>query len=145
VKERNNRSIAAIASQKAGEENGLTLLLRNIQDYEHNVTRFGLITRSTNCPKQIPTPYKVSFALELPNKPGSLAEVLTNFARCGVNLSSCKSRPEPGKPWHYRFFVDIEVANEEQHKKIYAYRKQFQYDVRLLGLYPPGTNADGDY
>jgi prephenate dehydratase len=138
VKERNNPAVAAIASAKACEEQGLTLLLQNIQDYEHNVTRFGLITRDINVPKRIPTPYKVSFALDLPNEPGSLAAVLANFARCGVNLTSCKSRPEPGKPWHYRFFVDIEVANEEQHKKVYAYRKEFQYDVRLLGLYPVG-------
>lgn len=144
VKERNNPSIAAIASKKACEEQGLKLLLPNIQDYEHNVTRFGLITKADNAPKHLPAPYKVSFALELPNVPGSLAAVLTNFARCGVNLSSCKSRPEPGKPWHYRFFVDIEVANEEQHKKIYAYRKEFQYDVRLLGLYPVGGSAGGD-
>lgn len=141
VKEQNNPAIAAIASKKACDEQELAVLLSNIQDYEHNVTRFGLITKAENAAKHVATPYKVSFALELPNEPGSLAAVLTNFARCGVNLTSCKSRPEPGKPWHYRFFVDIEVADEEQHKKIYAYRKEFQYDVRLLGLYPVGGYA----
>lgn len=144
VKERNNPQIAAIASRKACKEQGLSLLLENVEDYEHNVTRFGLITKAENLVKHIPTPYKVSFALELPNEPGSLAAVLTNFARCGVNLTSCKSRPEPGKPWHYRFFVDIEVADEEQHKKICAYRKEFKFDVRLLGLYPVGVFADPD-
>lgn len=139
VKERNDPKIAAIASGKACEEHGLTVLLPNIEDYAHNATRFGLITTADNASKHIPTPYKVSVALALPNEPGSLAAVLTNFARCGVNLTTCKSRPIPETPWHYRFFVDIEVANEEQHKKIYAYRKEFQYDVRLLGLYPVGS------
>jgi chorismate mutase/prephenate dehydratase len=144
VKEQNNPTFAAIASRKACEEQELTSLLSNIEDYEHNATRFGLITKATNAANHVPTPYKVSVALELPNEPGSLATVLTNFARCGVNLTTCKSRPEPGKPWHYRFFVDMEVSNEDQHKKIYAYRKEFQYDVRLLGLYPVGGTADLD-
>ncbi len=144
VKEKNDPAIAAIASRKACDEQGLHILLPRIEDYEHNATRFGLITKAEYAASHVPTPYKVSVALELPNVPGALAAVLTNFARCGVNLTTCKSRPEPGKPWHYRFFVDIEVANEEQHKKIYAYRKEFQYDVRLLGLYPVGTSAAVD-
>ena len=144
VKEKNDPAIAAIASRKACEEQNLSILLPNVEDYEHNATRFGLITKADNAANHIPTPYKVSVALELPNEPGSLATVLTNFARCGVNLTTCKSRPEPGKPWHYRFFVDMEVANEDQHKKIYAYRKEFQYDVRLLGLYPVGCSAEMD-
>jgi prephenate dehydratase len=117
VKEKNDSTIAAIASKKACDEQQLNVLLPNIEDYVHNATRFGLIIKAENLVKHIPTPYKVSFALELPNEPGSLATVLTNFARCGVNLASCKSRPEPGQPWHYRFFVDIEVANEEQHER----------------------------
>ncbi|HEY9759693.1 MAG TPA: prephenate dehydratase domain-containing protein [Oculatellaceae cyanobacterium] len=142
VKERQDPTIAAIASSKACEEQDLSILIPRVEDYEHNATRFGLITKAEYAARHIPTPYKVSFALELPNVPGTLATVLTNFARCGVNLTSCKSRPEPGKPWHYRFFVDIEVTNEEQHKKLYAYRKEFQYDVRLLGLYPIGASAD---
>jgi prephenate dehydratase len=144
VREKNDPTVAAIASRKACEEQNLNILMANIEDYEHNATRFGLITKADNAATHVPTPYKVSVALELPNEPGSLAAVLTNFARCGVNLTSCKSRPEPGKPWHYRFFVDIEVANEEQHKQIYAYRKAFQYDVRLLGLYPVGTSAESE-
>lgn len=144
VRENNDPTIAAIASTKACAEQGLHLLLQNIEDYEHNATRFGLITKAENLIKQVPTPYKVSFALELPNEPGALANVLSNFARCGVNLSSCKSRPEPGKPWHYRFFVDIEVTDQEQHEKIYAYRREFKYDVRLLGLYPAGSIASID-
>ncbi len=139
VKEKNDPKIAAIASGKACEAHGLTVLLPNIEDYTHNATRFGLITKAEYAAKHVPTPYKVSVALALPNEPGSLAAVLTNFARCGVNLTTCKSRPIPELPWHYRFFVDIEVTNEDQHKKIYAYRKEFQYDVRLLGLYPSGS------
>lgn len=138
VKERQDPTIAAIASGKACEANGLAIIQSNIEDYSHNATRFGLITKAEYAPHHVPTPYKVSVALALPNEPGSLAAVLTNFARCGVNLTTCKSRPIPEMPWHYRFFVDIEVSNEEQHKLIYAYRKEFQYDVRLLGLYPVG-------
>ena len=144
VKERNDSTIAAIASRTACDEQGLSVLLSNIEDYQHNATRFGLITTADNAAEYIPTPYKVSIALELPNVPGSLAAVLSDLARCGVNLTTCKSRPEPGKPWHYRFFVDIEVANEEQHNKISAYRKEFQGDLRLLGLYPVGGSADID-
>ncbi len=141
VKEKNDPTIAAIGSQTACVEHKLTVLLKNIEDYDHNATRFGLITKAENLVKHVPTPYKVSFALELPNEPGSLATVLSNFANCGVNVSSVKSRPEPGRPWHYRFFVDIQVANEVQHEKIYAYRREFKYNVRLLGLYPVGGVA----
>ena len=75
VKEKNDPTIAAIGSQTACVEHKLTVLLKNIEDYDHNATRFGLITKAENLVKHVPTPYKVSFALELPNEPGSLATV----------------------------------------------------------------------
>ena len=39
---------------------------------------------------------------------GSLYNILGNFIFNGVNMNMIESRPIPGKPFEYRFFVDIE-------------------------------------
>ena len=51
---------------------------------------------------------KISLIFEVPHVSGSLYNILGNFIFNGVNMNMIESRPIPGKPFEYRFFVDIE-------------------------------------
>lgn len=93
-------SVGAIASVGAAQEYGLEILHKNIQDHEKNYTRFFLIS------KRQAAGNKSSLCFTLDHKPGALAAMLAQFA--GSNLTHIVSRPIPGKPFEYIFYVDLE-------------------------------------
>ncbi len=51
---------------------------------------------------------KVSFCFTLPHEKGSLYNMLSHFIYNNLNMTKIESRPISGRPWEYRFFVDVE-------------------------------------
>ena len=101
---------AAIASARAGEIFGLQPLASSIQDFSDNITRFIVIGRR---PLNDAPPDKTTIVFSLPNEPGSLFKALSAFALRGVTLTKLESRPIPGRPWEYLFYVDLAAARDE--------------------------------
>lgn len=136
VKESNDITAAAIAGELAAQEHGMSIITRNVEDYTHNSTRFGLIaaTKSEQTPP-VP-PYKLSCAVELEHKAGTLAGVLNSLAAIGANLTKIESRPIGETPWHYRFFIDLEVAGDS-FEPIEAALRVYSRNFKLLGRYKP--------
>jgi prephenate dehydratase len=135
-----DRSAAAIAGELAAEEYKMKVLLPNIEDFEHNATRFGLISTST---AQIPPGpqeeiHKVSYAFELGHRVGSLSALLAQLAEVGVNLTKIESRPIGETPWHYRFFVDI-LDSEDKEMKLQTIFQRATDKYKYLGRYPAGV------
>lgn len=102
VAQSNDLSLAAIASRKAAKSYGLEVLDVGVQDHAENYTRFFLISKTEGAGK------KGSFCFTIDHKPGKLAEMLNSFAKEGINLTHIVSRPIPGKPFEYLFYVDLE-------------------------------------
>jgi prephenate dehydratase len=52
-------------------------------------------------------------------------------------LLKVESRPAPGKPWEYVFFVDVRghIDRPDFHRALQKLEKQTQ-DLRILGSYP---------
>jgi len=135
-----NPAYAAIAGEFAASEYGLHVLKSNIEDYPYNRTRFGVITRppAAGCDGAPPqAPYKISCAVELPHTPGSLALLLTRIAGLDINLTKIESRPIPEAPWHYRFFIDMELDGQDQDDSVVKVLKDTTETYRLLGRYKP--------
>ena len=95
--------------------------MAGIEDHAENYTRFHLLLRE-------PVPAggrtwgepgaeganKASLAFSVEHRPGSLVLALEEFARAGVNLTKIESRPVPGMPWEYVFFVDVRFESAAQ-------------------------------
>jgi prephenate dehydratase len=124
---------AAIASARAGEIFGLTALASSIQDFDDNITRF-LVIGARQLHHAVPD--KTSIVFSLPNEPGSLFKALSVFALRGVDLTKLESRPIPGRPWEYLFYVDLAAARDEVTcSRALAHLAEFAPMLRTLGSY----------
>ncbi len=83
------------------------VLLRGVEDHVQNFTRFHLIRRSDDPRPATAEPDKISIAFALEHRPGTLVHALQALASAGVNLTRIESRPVPGQPWEYVFFVEF--------------------------------------
>lgn len=104
VAEHNEPGLAAICSQRAAEEFGLTVLERDIQDSEKNRTRFIVVSRELYIEPQAD---KISLCFTLPHVAGSLYNVLSRFACHGLSLTKIESRPIRSRNFEYRFYLDF--------------------------------------
>lgn len=125
---------AAIAARRAAEIYGGAILREHVEDHAENFTRFLLLKPPDQAAA---TGDKLSLAVQLAHKPGSLHRALGIFSDRGVNLTKIESRPIPGSPWKYRFYLDLQAsleANETQ--KSLEELKECAEVVRVLGCYP---------
>lgn len=124
---------AAVGSALAARLYGANVLAENIEDHEHNYTRFLAVARHAVAPPEQGA--KTSLAFTLGHVPGSLHQALGCFARHAVDLSRIESRPIPGRPWEYRFYVDARGASPEAQGRAVDELRGMVNDVRVLGCY----------
>jgi prephenate dehydratase len=110
ILEESLRDTAGLAPELAAEEYGANILLRGVEDHAQNVTRFHLLRRADD-PAPTIQPDKLSVAFALDHRPGTLVAALQALASAGVNLTRIESRPVPGQPWEYVFFVEFRFAD----------------------------------
>ncbi len=107
------RDTAGIAPELAAREYGAEVLVPAIEDHPENYTRFLVLVPRTAAVAQA-EPDKLSIAFTLEHRPGSLIDALEVFRAAGLNLTRIESRPVPGKPWEYVFFVDVRFEHLAQ-------------------------------
>lgn len=105
VKDRQNKTMAAIASTKAAEIYDLVILRSNVNSNATNMTRFVVIGKEMESNVES---NKTSLVLSTTHKAGSLYHVLKHFAENDINLLKIESRPIKDKPWEYFFYIDFE-------------------------------------
>ena len=125
---------AAIASARAGEVFGLVALADGIQDFDDNITRFIVVGRR---PVDGAPADKTTVVFTVPNTPGALFKALSVFALRDIDLTKLESRPIPGRPWEYLFYVDLALARDELRcARALAHLAEFAPMLRVLGSYP---------
>jgi prephenate dehydratase len=140
VAEQGDRSVAAIASQLAGDAFGLDVLEAGIEDMDHNTTRFVLLSREAVTPNAdagpVIGPVMTSFTFEVRSVPAALYKALGGFATNGVNMTKLESYQPGGSFTATTFYAEIEGAPAD--KNVALALEELDYhsrSVRLLGTY----------
>ena len=143
-----DRLASAIASSRAADRYGLEIAVGDIQDSEHNVTRFAVLAPSDGAPLThgalgLRRTRETLITFETGHRPGDLVRVLTVLADAGINLSRIESRPSGEGPWRYRFLV--QVGGDEERDPLraaLAAMRQHTRSMRVLGSFDA---ANGDH
>lgn len=133
VAEKQLRKSGAIGSKTAAAYYGLEVIAESIETNKKNYTRFLVVQKPEN---EINSFFnKASLALTLPNKKGSLAEILSLVASFDIDLSKIESVPVIGEPWHYLFYLDLLFDHVDQYINMLDSLRPFTDELYILGEY----------
>ena len=107
-------SEAAIATTLAAEIYGLDTLASNIDDADHNTTRFVIMSKEPNDPEPGDGPVITSFVFRVRSVPAALYKALGGFATNGVNITKLESYILDGAFTVAQFYADIEGHPHER-------------------------------
>ncbi len=128
---------AAIASELAGEVYGLRSIRANIEDAEHNTTRFVVMSRKPVRVKHGAGPVVTSFVFQVRNVPAALYKAMGGFATNGINMTKLESYMVDGDFVATQFYADVEGDPRDVSLKLALEELDFfTHKVTILGTYP---------
>jgi chorismate mutase/prephenate dehydratase len=132
---------AAICSPEAASAHGLHVLQRGIGNQKENFTRFVALARAPEH-FDLRIQCKTSLIIGARHERGALQRCLAVLADNGLSLTKLESRPRPGRPWEYMFFIDFEgnLEDEPVIRALDELRVAALY-VKVLGTYPAKATA----
>ncbi|MFP6702959.1 MAG: prephenate dehydratase [Planctomycetaceae bacterium] len=137
---RDKPGAAAVASLQAGIEYDIPVVESSIQDNDENITRFAVIGDAelsrTGHDRTV-------ILLQVPHRPGSLAEALGVFKKNKLNLTWIESFPLQAPESGYLFFLDFEGhASEARAKRALEALGKQAIRLEVLGSYPRSEPLD---
>ncbi|SDN46568.1 prephenate dehydratase [Alkalicoccus daliensis] len=142
IMEHPEENAAAIANDIAAKAYGLSLAQLKINDYEHNRTRFVLLTKDEHTfQHELITPettFKTSMMISLSSDfAGALHQVLAAFAWRKINLLRIESRPTKTGLGNYFFIIDAEIKKDNVLiPSVIEELRALGCGVHVLGSYP---------
>ena len=132
---------AAIASEQAALDYGLEIIKSGIESNHKNYTRFLVLSKKLNDEIR---DSKTSIVFSTKNIPGALFKSLSVFALRDIDLFKIESRPLPGSPWKYIFYLDFDGdIRQEISKKAISHLEEIAQFFKFLGSYPKGLEVTG--
>lgn len=130
IKEKGDKSKAALASELAAEIYGMEILERQVQDNNVNMTRFLCLTNKDDYPEYAD---KVSIRMVTSHTPGALYNALGIFASFGINVLRLESRPIVGRIFDYCFYLDF--AGNLKDANVQEALRRLEYDCIELNVF----------
>ena len=136
---------AAISPPMAAEIYGLDVLADDIEDEDHNTTRFVVLSRESvqapadNPPQAggAPSPTITTFVFNVRNLPAALYKALGGFATNGVNMTKLESYMVDGEFTATQFLAEVDGHPDDLAlARALEELAFFTTDVTVLGVYP---------
>ena len=136
VAEGSDPALAAIASSLAAEIYGLKILKHDIEDEQHNTTRFVILANEPDHAKPGDGLIVTTFLFRVRNVPAALYKAMGGFATNGVNMTKLESYQLDGRFVATMFYADVEGHPDDPAvARALEELKFFSSEVHILGAY----------
>jgi prephenate dehydratase len=136
ISEREEKAHGAIASELAGEIYGLISLRGNIEDAQHNTTRFLLMAKDALDLAPDESDVMTSFVFRVRNVPAALYKALGGFATNSVNMVKLESYLVGGGFVAAQFYAEVDGHPESNNVRLALEELSFfTHEVRIMGAY----------
>ncbi len=144
VAEAGDPTQVAIAPPLAAEIYGLQILAEDVEDEDHNTTRFVVLSRDFVQAPADSGPVVTSFIFNVRNIPASLYKSLGGFATNGVNMTKLESYMVDGSFTGTQFLAEVD-GHPDDVGVAHALEELafFSTDVKMIGVYPADPFRNG--
>jgi prephenate dehydratase len=130
-------SQASISPPLAAQIYGLDVLATDVEDEDHNTTRFVVLSRDYVKAPAGNGPVVTSFVFNVRNLPAALYKALGGFATNGVNMTKLESYMVDGHFTATQFLAEVDGHPDETPlRNALEELAFFTTDVTILGVYP---------
>jgi prephenate dehydratase len=137
VAEASDPTQAAIAPPLAAEIYGLEILRADVEDEDHNTTRFVVLSRDFVAAPSDGGPVVTTFVFNVRNLPAALYKALGGFATNGINMTKLESYMVGGEFAATQFLAEVDGHPDDPGlKRALEELTFFTTDVKVLGIYP---------
>ena len=134
---------AAISPPLAAGIYGLDVLLEDVEDEDHNTTRFVVLSRDFEAAPADRGPVVTSFVFNVRNLPAALYKALGGFATNGVNMTKLESYMVGGEFTATQFLAEVDGHPDDLPvKRALEELEFFTTEVKVLGVYPADPFRD---
>jgi prephenate dehydratase len=137
VSESGDPTQAAIAPPLAAQIYGLQVLREEIEDEDHNTTRFVVLSRDFEQAARGEGPVVTTFIFNVRNLPAALYKALGGFATNGVNMTKLESYMVGGHFTATQFLAEVDGHPDDPRvRNALEELAFFTTEVKVLGVYP---------
>jgi len=137
VAEWGDKSRASLASELAGQIYGLKTLVSDVEDENHNTTRFVVLSKDARWTPAGEGPVVTTFVFRVRNVPAALYKALGGFATNSVNMTKLESYMEGGEFAATQFLADVDGHPDDPPlNRALEELDFFSRELRILGVYP---------
>jgi prephenate dehydratase len=137
ISESGDTTQAALAPPLAAEIYGLDVLREDVEDEDHNTTRFIVLSRDFVRAPSGNGPVVTTFIFNVRNIPAALYKALGGFATNGINMTKLESYMVGGEFTATQFLCEVDGHPDDAAlSRALEELEFFTTEVKVLGVYP---------